>query len=232
MQNFCLVSWTFFRARYKLPWPVWGGINFPRWLLMEVFQVLTGFTKWDTGKMNWKYPFSCVRYWPVTHIHTKSSQWWCTKTMPVLGFSGALYTTAWKPAFETPWAPWVRLLHFYCIIALSLPHKKWDVRVQNCWWRACTSIGAFDIRVSLCCGSAEKASAFTEKRINDTTIGFGHKCEALFVLLLLEVKRKAQFLIERWHFISVLWSRWKTKRKTGLYLNHSISPNCVGLVCI
>lgn len=129
MQDFCLFSWTFFRASYKLPWPVWGGINFLRWLLMEVLQVLTGSSKWDTGKMNWNPPFSCMWYWPFTHIHIKSSQWWCTKTVPLLGFSGALFSTAWKPAFETPWASGIRLLYFYGIITLSLPHKKWDVRM-------------------------------------------------------------------------------------------------------
>ena len=37
----------------------------------------------------------------------------------------------------------------------------------------------------------EKASTFTETRINYATIGFGNKCEALFALLLLGVQRKA-----------------------------------------
>lgn len=67
----------------------------------------------------------------------------------------------------------------------------------SCWRAACSSAGAFVSRGTLHCGSTEKASAFTETRINYATIGFGNKCEALFALLLLGVQRKAQFLIEK-----------------------------------
>lgn len=143
-------------------------------------------THYVKKKMNWKKPPFLVC--GIDHSPTSTSRVLNgDKTVPVLGFSGALHTTACNLAFETPWAPGIRLLHFYGIITLSLPHKKWDVRVQNCWWGACSSAGAFGIWVSLCCGSAEKASAFTEKRINNTTIEFGNKYEALFSLLLLEV---------------------------------------------
>lgn len=67
MQNFCLFSWTFFRTSYKLPWPVWGGINFLRWLLMEVFQVLTGLTTW---KKKWTEKNPLFLYVVLTiHLH-------------------------------------------------------------------------------------------------------------------------------------------------------------------
>lgn len=153
MQKFCLCSWTFFiRASCKHPWPVQRVINYLRWLLIETFQVLTGFTKkWGMGKLSWC--FYSVQYWPVNTaqylLTSRSSGWWCIKTAPVLGFSSVPCTSTGKAAFKRPRDSCIRQFYFYCIITLSFAHKKWVVRVLNCWWAACSSAGAFISRGNL-----------------------------------------------------------------------------------
>lgn len=167
--------------------------------------------------MSWY--FSSLQYQPATHTCSMECQ---------------------RSAFLEHWARVQGKLHrresrFPSDICICIASSHWALLVRNeiifllKRWAACDGADAIVSRGNLLCGSTEKASAFTETRINCATMGFGSKCKALFTLLLLGVQRKAQFLIEKLNFRSVLWSRWKTQRQITLYLSLCVFTKWVGL---